>query len=146
MKASFSAFADPVTAQTYMTAVVEVKAPSGDREEGGYQIVVTAVGILRKVEEIRVVAEGVGSVAERLPEEEAEGDREVMPVLGVVVHGYWWEISVVYWEEGAAISLRRLIGLYPLLSHCVLVVWANGVVWFKQRVPDPFPAGVSKGI
>ncbi|KAI9861239.1 MAG: hypothetical protein M1813_005412 [Trichoglossum hirsutum] len=107
-KASFSAFADPVAAKTCTAAVVEVKTPGGDREEGEYQVVVAAAGILRKVEEIRVARGSVGGVSGTLPGEKVEGDREeVMPALGVMVHGHWWEILVVYWEEGAMVSFCR---------------------------------------
>jgi hypothetical protein len=104
-EASLSAFADPVAAKTCTAAVVEVKAPSGDREEGEYQVVVAAAGILRRVEEIRAAGGGVGGVAGTGPGEKVEGVREVMPVLGVVAHGHWWEILVVYWEGGAVVSL-----------------------------------------
>jgi hypothetical protein len=34
-----------------------------------------------------------------------------------------------------------LIGLDSLLSNCVLINWANRVVWLEQRVLGPFPAG-----
>jgi hypothetical protein len=83
---SLSAFNDPVAAQTFTCAVIEVKSPGGDFQEASYQIAIASAAVLEKIRTLG-------------------GDVDGPPVVGWIVHGHFWTLHVSYREgDGSIVS------------------------------------------
>lgn len=71
---SLSVFNDPVTAKTFTAAIIEVKSPGGDFDEGLYQFSVACAGVFARLRMLGGTT-STGAYA--------------MNVIGWVVHGYF---------------------------------------------------------
>jgi hypothetical protein len=63
-----------------LLAIAEAKSPSGSFTEGVYQLSVASASVLAR---LQILFQGLRR-------------REELPVLGWVVHGYFWFLHVIY--------------------------------------------------
>lgn len=94
---SLSAFNDPVASKTFTAAIVEVKSPGGDYDEGVYQLTVASAAVLERLR-------GLESGGAEMGKGGGNKDwNEEMPVLGWVVHGHFWYLHVTYRQHDGSI-------------------------------------------